>query len=100
MEHDAVMLARHGSVTVGKDVFQAYDRLESLEHTAEVTLMAMQVGKPQALPEEEIERLIDLAETMGVHTGWQTFTDKRPDLSAEEKMVSEVLVRVLKRLGY
>jgi len=99
-EHDAVMLARHGSVTVGKDVFQAYDRLESLEHTAEVTFKALQLGTPNPLPEDEVERLIDLAESLGVHTGWQTFTDKRPDLSADEKVVAEVLVRVLKRLGY
>jgi len=98
--HDAIMLSRHGSVTVGKDVFQAYNRLESLEHTAEVTWRAMRMGTPRPLPEEEIERLIDMAESMGVHTGWQTFTDRRPDLTAEEKMISDVLMRVLKRLGY
>lgn len=100
VEHDAIMLSRHGSITVGKDVFQAYNRLESLEHTALITLRAMQIGKPRPLPEEEIEKLIDIAESMGVHTGWQTFTDKRPDLSPEEKAISDVLIRVLQKLGY
>lgn len=100
VEHDAVMLARHGSITVGKDVFQAYNCLESLEHTAEITWRTMQMGKPIPLPDEEIEKLIDMAESMGVHTGWQTFTDRRPDLSQEEKMISDVLTRVLQKLGY
>ncbi len=100
VEHDAVMLARHGSLTVGKDVFQAYNRLESLEHTAEITWRAMQMGTPKPLEDAEVEKLIDIAESLGVHTGWQTFTDQRPDLTPEEKMISDVLIRVLQKLGY
>src|SRR5258708_1669450 len=35
-EHDVIMLAYHGSVTVGPDVWQAYLKLETLEHTAKI----------------------------------------------------------------
>src|SRR5919201_1669079 len=36
-QYDALMLDRHGSLTVGKDLWQAYMRLERLEHSAQVT---------------------------------------------------------------
>ena len=101
VDHEAVMLARHGSVTVGKNLLQAYDRLESLEHTAKVVYMAMRLGDVSPLPDEEVERLIELAESMGVKTGWQHLArEEKNGLSAREQLISEVVVRVLKRLGY
>lgn len=100
IDHEAVMLARHGSVTVGKDVFEAYNRLESLEHTAKITYMAMRLGKVKPLPDDEIERLIDLAEQMGVKTGWKPLSEELAGMSREEQLISEVLARVLKKLGY
>src|SRR5687767_5714783 len=38
--HVAVIMERHGSITVGETLAQAYDRLEVLEHTARISLMA------------------------------------------------------------
>lgn len=38
--HDAVIMERHGSITLGKTLAQAYDRTEILEHTARISLMA------------------------------------------------------------
>jgi L-fuculose-phosphate aldolase len=38
--HDCLILERHGSITMGETLDQAYDRLEILEHTARISLMA------------------------------------------------------------
>lgn len=38
--HYAFVLARHGTVTLGQSLGQAFDRLEVLEHAAQVSLMA------------------------------------------------------------
>lgn len=54
---DAVLIAKHGSITVGRDVFDAYRKLEKIEHAAETLLWANLVGKPGYLSETEIETL-------------------------------------------
>lgn len=56
-EHDAVMLERHGSVTVGRDLIEAYNRLEKLEHTAKVILAALQAGGCREMDADQIKRL-------------------------------------------
>ena len=56
-EHDALILDRHGSVTVGRDLWDAYLRLERLEHAASILLAARQVGEVSPLPPAEVERL-------------------------------------------
>ena len=61
-KYDALMLDRHGSVTVGKDLWEAYMRLERVEHSAQVTLAAQQaLGKPvAALPDDAIFKLAEM----------------------------------------
>ena len=65
-EHDAIMLAYHGSLTVAADVWNAYLRLETLEHTAKIMYMAHQLGRVQPLPPEQIEKLIAMRQKMGL----------------------------------
>lgn len=57
--HHAILLARHGSLTVGRDVPQAYYRLEKLEHAAKSLLAASLFGGrlPDPLSPKELERL-------------------------------------------
>ncbi len=57
--HNAVLLARHGSLTLGCDVRQAYYRLEKMEHAAKSLLAAQVMGGrlPDPLSSEELERL-------------------------------------------
>ncbi|MCI0477543.1 MAG: class II aldolase/adducin family protein [Anaerolineales bacterium] len=61
-KYDALMLDRHGSVTVGADVWEAYMRLERVEHSAQVTLAAQQaLGKPvSALSDDAIYKLVEM----------------------------------------
>lgn len=62
--HDVIMMERHGAVCLGPDPFAAYDRLESLEHNSRILLMARLAGTPRPLPEDEIARLLSIAEAM------------------------------------
>jgi L-fuculose-phosphate aldolase len=55
---DAIILDRHGSVTVGKSIKQAFHKLESLEWAAQVTKMARDLGGVKTLPKDEVERLL------------------------------------------
>lgn len=57
--YDAIVLDRHGTVTVGATLWDAYMRLERVEHSAQVTLAAQQVlGHPvEPLSNEAIQKL-------------------------------------------
>jgi L-fuculose-phosphate aldolase len=54
---NSFVLRRHGSLTVGKDLDQAYRRLETLEHTSKIALLALAAGHLSGLPEAEVEAL-------------------------------------------
>ena len=64
-ECDAVMLDRHGSVTLGSTLGDAHRRLEKIEHAAETIVAARSLGEPIRLPEEEIEKLYRLGVDYG-----------------------------------
>ena len=64
---NVVVMERHGSVTVGKDIYQAFDFLDMLEHNADITARAMAMGgEITPLPAEEIEYLTRAGEKLGV----------------------------------
>jgi L-fuculose-phosphate aldolase len=57
-QFDALVLARHGSVTVGATLQEAYSKLEMLEHTAQILFLARLLGPVSPLPKEEVARLL------------------------------------------
>lgn len=59
-DHDVVLLANHGIVAVGKDLYDAYYKLESAESIAKVLLLTRILGGEHDLPPEEVERLRDM----------------------------------------
>src|SRR3990172_9052164 len=56
--HDALILQYHGALTVGRDVMEAYLRMETLEHTAKIVALAKLLGGKPPLPPEQVEKLI------------------------------------------
>lgn len=64
-QHDAILLAHHGAVTVGADLWQAYLKLEILEHTATILHRAAQLGPIPPLPPEQVAPLLDLRRRLG-----------------------------------
>ncbi|RME04172.1 MAG: class II aldolase/adducin family protein [Planctomycetota bacterium] len=68
-DFDAILLDRHGSLTVGSTLQQAYFHLERLEHAAKITLMAHQLGRVQTLPPAEVEKIRHLRERFGIRVG-------------------------------
>lgn len=59
---DGVLLSNHGAITVGQDVFDAFYKMEVIEHFAEISLIARQLGRERLLPAREVQRLISLRE--------------------------------------
>src|SRR6266487_5252699 len=63
--HNALLMANHGAVAYGSDLWQAFDRLETLEHTAKITILSRILGGSRNLPAEAIEKLINVREAAG-----------------------------------
>ncbi len=53
----AVLLQNHGVLAVGATVEHAYAIAQKVEYLAELYLLALRLGEPTLLPEEEIEKV-------------------------------------------
>ena len=59
--------ARSGAtLTLGRTLQEAYDRLEIVEHSAEITHAARALGPVAPLPEAEVAKLADIARAFGI----------------------------------
>ena len=68
--HDAIVLHRHGSLTVGDNPMQAFMRLETVEQNARIAFMLAQLGVQNPLKPEEVEKLLKQREELGLsHAG-------------------------------
>ena len=65
-KYDALMMANHGAVCYGEDVFKAYFKMETMEHFARIQLVAEMLGGPKVLPREEVDKLLDSRTRYGV----------------------------------
>jgi L-fuculose-phosphate aldolase len=68
IEHSwAYLLQNHGALTLGKNLDDAYYKMEKLEHTAETIFKARQLGTPNALSSNDINELLKISEeTYGI----------------------------------
>jgi L-fuculose-phosphate aldolase len=56
--YDALLLANHGAVTCGPDLLTAFQRMETVEHCAKITLAAELAGVPNLLSSREVAKLM------------------------------------------
>jgi len=64
--HDGLLLANHGALALGADLFGAYYKMETIEHFARISLVARQLGREHVLSREEVTRLQGLRGTYGI----------------------------------
>ena len=60
-DHSAVLLANHGALTWGADLWAAFDRMETVEQTAKIYAAVQQLGGGVELTREQTERLLALS---------------------------------------
>lgn len=64
--HNAILLGNHGATCYGADVWKAYFLMETVEHSARITLVAEQLGGPKLLPRVEVDKLFEARARYGV----------------------------------
>lgn len=57
---NAVLMRNHGIITLGENLFQAYDRMEVLEATAKMTLITEMLGGSHDLTIEQLKEIDNL----------------------------------------
>jgi L-fuculose-phosphate aldolase len=68
--HNGVLLANHGALTWGRDLMEAYFRMESLEHYATILMYTNNImKKANELNSSQIADLIKIRESMGIKAG-------------------------------
>ncbi|MFC1526651.1 class II aldolase/adducin family protein [Candidatus Latescibacterota bacterium] len=65
-KYDAVLMANHGVVTLGKSVNDATFKMETVEHFAKIALVARQLGATNTLNPGQVQDLLDLRERFGI----------------------------------
>jgi L-fuculose-phosphate aldolase len=64
--HDGLLLANHGALTIGHELFAAYYKMETIEHFAKISLVARLLGGERLLTQQEVQRLAGLRGMYGI----------------------------------
>ena len=107
--HDAIILQRHGTLVVGNSPTDAYLKTETVDQMARVTLMLAVLGKGNALPADQVGKLMDQRQALGLgrvddqrdfcaKCGVCQTTD-RPVNASQADQLSTITARVLRELG-
>ena len=67
-DHKVIVLARHGALSFGEDLIEAYNGMERLEHCCEVLLKAQSFGAVTELDEQTIDELHAMRKEIGDKT--------------------------------
>jgi L-fuculose-phosphate aldolase len=65
-KYDAILLSNHGLVCYGEDVYNAFFKMDTVEHFARITLVAELLGGPKILPKQEVDKLFGARSRYGV----------------------------------
>lgn len=65
-DYDAIVLDHHGALTVGSDIWDAFYKLETLEHHAQTLLVAHILGGPRVLPADKVKQLLAIRSVYGI----------------------------------
>ncbi|ADL51252.1 class II aldolase/adducin family protein [Clostridium cellulovorans] len=79
-EHDVLLLANHGALTVGSDLITAYYRMETLELYAKISLTAHLLGGEKEISKENIDTLVGMRPKYGVtgkHPGFKRYRKEK-----------------------
>ena len=55
--YDALLLANHGVVTYGTDLEDAFNRMDTVEHFAKISMYTHILGRERLLSPEDVEKL-------------------------------------------
>lgn len=64
-DHNALILKRHGVITFGRDIEEAFERLEEVEHAAQIAYLLSLKGRIPVLGRSQMMKLINYVKGQG-----------------------------------
>ncbi|SFB07872.1 MULTISPECIES: class II aldolase/adducin family protein [unclassified Bacillus (in: firmicutes)] len=99
-DHNAVLLANHGALTWGRELMEAYFRMESLEHYALMTMYSNHIiKKANELSPAQISDLIDIRGKMGIKTGGVPVNTTQENTEISEELIASIVKNVVHELN-
>ncbi len=106
-DYNAVLLANHGLLTWGRDLREAFFRMESVEHYGKILLYVKQIGDPREFNCTEIDALLDIRKKIGVESGgvpackpaYVEKSDKSSKEYSEVELIGAITKEVIKQLN-
>lgn len=89
--HDGLLLANHGALAIGGDVYAAYYRMETIEHFATISLVARTLGREHLLSRREVDRLQGLRGTYGIASPAPICTDDSQPAAGDGQVACQVV---------
>jgi L-fuculose-phosphate aldolase len=87
--YDGILLANHGVVTYGQDIYLAHAKMETVEHFARISLTTRILGKEVLLSTEDVNKLLVAREKYGITTPIKiSETCPRVGVDPEETMIT------------
>lgn len=68
-DYNAVLLANHGALSWGKDVYQSFYFMESVEQCARIQLYLKMLGSSGTLNRSQVDRLMEMRKVWGIDRG-------------------------------
>lgn len=100
-KYDALLMANHGAVAYGEDLWQAFSRMEMVEHFARITLVAELLGGAKVLPRVEVQKLFESRVRYGVKSrnhfepGAPMTAEDMPEQSEKIEITREQLLAII-----
>jgi L-fuculose-phosphate aldolase len=91
--YDALLLANHGVVTCGPDLLTAFYRMETVEHTAKITLAAENAGTPKLFSSREVAKLMAARGRYGVQSPQGGGAELPVTSDHEESVTDEITLK-------
>ena len=89
--HDGLLLANHGALAIGPDLFTAYHRMETIEHFAKISLVTRVLGREHLLSRDEVQRLQGLRGMYGIASPAPVCTDETMVMGAGGQVECQVV---------
>jgi len=80
--YDAFLLQNHGALTLGRTIFEAYYRMESIEHFAHILYLARGLGAVNVLSRDQVDKLRQIRTGYGL-------TGEVPECRVREALPAE-----------
>src|SRR5919197_4905246 len=89
--HDGMLLANHGALTIGADLFSAYYKMETIEHFAKISLVARLLGRENLIAREEVMRLQGLRGSYGIKAPAPICPPDEPPVPSDEPATCQIV---------